>query len=104
MTTATVNGNSQRVRQQSQSSRNESDRTEAAWHACVPRTLACLRAQDIGMHACPGHCLDQEAFLLPLTGTAVIVLSRFSGVQLHAILWTAARQAPQSVGFSRQEY
>ena len=32
------------------------------------------------------------------------VLSRFSHVQLFATLWTAARQAPLSLEFSRQEY
>ena len=32
------------------------------------------------------------------------VLSHFSHVQLSANLWTAACQAPLSVGFSRQEY
>ena len=31
------------------------------------------------------------------------VLSLFSCVQLFAILWTVARQAPLSMGFSRQE-
>ena len=31
------------------------------------------------------------------------MLSRFSRVQLFAILWTVARQAPLSMGFSRQE-
>ena len=31
------------------------------------------------------------------------MLSRFSHVQLFATLWTAARQAPLSMGFSRQE-
>ena len=34
----------------------------------------------------------------------VCVLSHFSCVQLYATLWTAAHQAPVSVGFSRQEY
>ena len=34
----------------------------------------------------------------------VCVLSRFSRVRLCAILWTVARQAPLSVGFSGQEY
>ena len=33
-----------------------------------------------------------------------LVLSRFSRVQLFATLWTVARQAPLSIGFSRQEY
>ena len=32
------------------------------------------------------------------------MLSHFSRVQLCATLWTVARQAPLSVGFSRQEY
>ena len=32
------------------------------------------------------------------------MLSCFSRVQLFATLWTVARQAPLSVGFSRQEY
>ena len=32
------------------------------------------------------------------------VLSRFGHVQLFAILWTIACQAPPSMGFSRQEY
>ena len=32
------------------------------------------------------------------------VLSRFGHVQLFAILWTIACQAPPSMGFFRQEY
>ena len=32
------------------------------------------------------------------------VLSSFSCVQLFATPWTVARQAPLSIGFSRQEY
>ena len=32
------------------------------------------------------------------------LLSRFSRVRLFATPWTAAYQAPQSMGFSRQEY
>ena len=34
----------------------------------------------------------------------VCMLSHFSRVRLFATLWTAARQAPLSMGFSRQEY
>ena len=34
----------------------------------------------------------------------VCMLSRFSRVRLFATLWTAAHQAPLSMGFSRQEY
>ena len=32
------------------------------------------------------------------------MLSRFSHVQLFVTLWTVARQAPLSMGLSRQEY
>ena len=38
--------------------------------------------------------------LLPL----LLLLSHFSRVQLCAIPWTTAHQAPQSMGFSRQEH
>ena len=34
----------------------------------------------------------------------ILLLSRFSRVQLCATPWTAAYQAPPSMGFSRQEY
>ena len=37
-------------------------------------------------------------------GLVVCILSCFSSVQLFATLWTVARQAPLSTGFSRQEY
>ena len=34
----------------------------------------------------------------------LLLLSRFSRVKLCETLWTLARQAPVSMGFSRQEY
>ena len=34
----------------------------------------------------------------------LLLLSRFSRVRLFATPWTAAYQAPPSMGFSRQEY
>ena len=34
----------------------------------------------------------------------LVYVSRFSRVQLFATLWTVARQAPLSMGFSRQKY
>ena len=34
----------------------------------------------------------------------VCVPSRFSRIRLFETLWTVARQAPLSIGFSRQEY
>ena len=36
--------------------------------------------------------------------TTVCMLSRFSRVQLFAVLWTVACQAPLSMGLPRQEY
>ena len=41
---------------------------------------------------------------LPELVTSQLALSHFSHVQLSATLWTVARQAPPSMGFSRQEY
>ena len=41
--------------------------------------------------------MEREAILL-------LLLSHFSRVQLCATPWTAAYQAPPSMGFSRQEY
>ena len=35
---------------------------------------------------------------------SLLLLSHFSHVQGFATLWTVARQAPLSMGFSRQEY
>ena len=34
----------------------------------------------------------------------LLLLNRFSRVQLFAILWTTAHQAPLSMGFSRQKH
>ena len=34
----------------------------------------------------------------------LLLLSRFSCARLCATLWTAAHQAPLSMGFSREEY
>ena len=45
------------------------------------------------------QCRDQNAYF-----TLCCVLSHFSRVQLFVTLWTTAREAPRSVGFSRQEY
>ena len=50
------------------------------------------------MHLNPGLQVSSEA------PVHACVLSRFSRIQLYAILWTVARQAPLSMGFSRQEY
>ena len=43
-------------------------------------------------------------FSLSPSHPLLLLLSRFSHVRLLATPWTAAHQAPQSLGFSRQEY
>ena len=40
----------------------------------------------------------------PVSSMCAYVLNRFSCVQLFVTIWTVARQAPLSMGFSRQEY
>ena len=57
------------------------------------------------------QCIQSQWFncfeILWLAGTedhSVFVLSHLSPVQLSAMLWATARQAPLSMGFSRQEY
>ena len=45
-----------------------------------------------------------DVLLLAHLASCVCMLSRFSCVYLYAMLWTAAHQAPLSMGFSRQEY
>ena len=41
---------------------------------------------------------------VPFIQLLLLLLSRFSRVQLRVTPWTAAHQAPPSMGFSRQEY
>ena len=50
--------------------------------------------------ACSSHWDNRVC----MTNVLACLLSPFSHVQLFAILWTAARQAPLSIGFSREEY
>ena len=48
----------------------------------------------------PTGILHFMAFLI----SPLCILSHFSCVQLCVTLWTVARQAPLSMGFSRQQY
>ena len=50
------------------------------------------------------HSASQYAFLHIPHCFPAYILSHFSHVQLFVTPWTVARQAPQSMGFSRQEY
>ena len=51
----------------------------------------------------PGDLLCAPPWACSWAGRSLCVLSPFSGVQLFGTLWTVARQAPLSMGFSRQE-
>ena len=48
----------------------------------------------------PQHTFDPQNFAVLMS----MLLSRFSRVRLCATQWTAAYQAPPSLGFSRQEH
>ena len=48
--------------------------------------------------------LYSRTWSLTTISILLLLLSRFSHVRLLATPWTAAYQAPLSMGFSRQEY
>ena len=48
--------------------------------------------------------LETGALIQRFITATLLLLSRFSHVRLLATPWTAAYQAPPSMGFSRQEY
>ena len=48
--------------------------------------------------------LTRVFFMTESPGLPLLLLSHFSRVRLCATPWTAAYQAPPSMGFSRQEY
>ena len=52
----------------------------------------CYKESDIAAQLC-----------IVASNLHLVVLSHFSRVQLFAVLWTMACQAPLSMGFSRQE-
>ena len=61
---------------------------------CLDSTGKCL------IHRAPMMCHGLEIVI----ALHACMLSHFSRVQLSATPWTVARQAPLSIGFSRQEY
>ena len=59
------------------------------------------------LHSCHEILLfsfKEEHISDPQNSLGAFVLSHFSRVRLFATPWTVARQAPLSMGFSRQEY
>ena len=67
-------------------------------------SLALLHVALPGMACWVVSCLFNGSCLLIFWPPGLCMLSHFSHIQLFAILWTVACQAPLSVGFSRQEY
>ena len=55
-------------------------------------------------HLCAEKCRKFDRVALMGCVRAMCVLSLFCHVRLFATPWTVARQAPLSMGFSRQEY
>ena len=49
-------------------------------------------------------CLENPPRQRSLVGYGLLLLSHFSRVQLCVTPWTAAHQAPLSLGFSRKEH
>ena len=70
------------------------EKTEREIKGTIPFTIATRRIKYLGIYL-PKETKDLHMLLL---------LSRFSRVLLCATPWTAAYQAPPSMGFSRQEY
>ena len=70
------------------------------------RERHCLQTNIYLIQTCISLCIDSIYLvsILVCNNVLVCVLSRFSHVWLFATLWTVARQAPPSKGFSRQEY
>ena len=66
----------------------------------VPHYL--LKFAKVHVH-CISDAIQPSHPLMPSDGL-LLLLSRFSRVQPSATPWTAAFQAPPSMGFSRQEY
>ena len=65
----------------------------------MPRVLRSL----VFLKSVSGFCCNGSALCL-LLQLLLLLLSRFSRVRLLATPWTAAHQAPPSMGFARQEY
>ena len=78
------------------------------WHGHLPKVpqfLNLLHSSPLPPCFTMFQCYTQfSPFILFAPLCAVCVLSRFSRVWLFATLWNIASQAPQSMGFSRQEY
>ena len=75
--------------------------TTSSLQASLPPSLGRTgaSAQNLGLVHRGGNVTRSLASIV-----CVCVLNRFSCVQIRATLWTLARQAPLSMGFSRQEY
>ena len=69
----------------------------------VGMSLGCIRAK-LKRSGSGGDAVIQSNAASIVYAAAKLLLSRFSRVQLCATPYTAAHQAPPSLGFSRQEH
>ena len=79
--------------------------TTSSLQASLPPSLGHtgVSAQNLGLVHRGGNVTRSLASIMCVC-VCVCVLSCFSCVQIRATLWILARQAPLSMGFSRQEY
>ena len=63
-----------------------------------------IRTRPVPPQSPPSGSFRKLLILLIRGLLLLLLLSRFSRVQLCATPWTAAYQAPPSIGFARQEY
>ena len=82
------------------------DQSRKALGSCgqaLPPSHSSASARDTALLACIIWG-DVQSKLPALPGSSLLLLNHVSHVQLCATPWTAAHQAPPSMGFSRQEY
>ena len=78
-----------------------------SWHLLKPNILWSCDAAILFPRIFPRKmsiCIYQKAYKMLFEALLLLLLSRFSRVQLCATPETAAHQAPPSLGFSRQEH
>ena len=79
---------------------------QSRWHlsSVQNRLLMLLEIANPFENKVAYHQFYPDKYQMGFICLKLLLLSRFSRVQLFVTLWTVARQAPLSMGFSRQEY
>ena len=76
----------------------------ASWHKIVTFAVCAAAAAAKSLQSCPTLLLDWVAISFSNAWKWKVKVKSLSCVQLLATPWTAAHQAPLSMGFARQEY